>query len=73
INKKGDKFTGVPEQVWNFYIGGYQVCQKWLKDRKGRTLNHEDILHYQRVVVALQETIKLMQLIDQTIPSFPVV
>ncbi|MDH6107336.1 hypothetical protein NWP22_15955, partial [Anabaenopsis tanganyikae CS-531] len=73
INKKGDKFTGVPEQVWNFYIGGYQVCQKWLKDRKGRTLNHEDILHYRRVVVALQETIKLMQLIDQTIPSFPVV
>ncbi|MDB9539869.1 type ISP restriction/modification enzyme, partial [Anabaenopsis arnoldii] len=73
INKKGDKFTGVPEQVWNFYIGGYQVCQKWLKDRKGRTLNHEDILHYQRVVVALQETIKLMQLIDQTIPSFPMV
>ncbi|QOV23693.1 type ISP restriction/modification enzyme [Anabaenopsis elenkinii] len=72
INKKGDKFTGVPEQVWNFYIGGYQVCQKWLKDRKGRTLNDEDILHYQRVVVALQETIKLMQLIDQTIPSFPI-
>ncbi|MDH6097851.1 hypothetical protein NWP21_03125 [Anabaenopsis sp. FSS-46] len=73
INKKGDKFTGVPEEVWNFYIGGYQVCQKWLKDRKGRTLNHEDILHYQRVVVALQETIKLMQLIDQTILCFPVV
>jgi predicted helicase len=72
INKKGDKFTGVPEQVWNFYIGGYQVCQKWLKDRKGRTINNEDILHYQRVVVALQETIKLMQLIDESIPSFPI-
>jgi hypothetical protein len=72
INKKGDKFTGVPEQVWNFYIGGYQVCQKWLKDRKGRTLNDEDILHYQRVVVALQDTIKLMQLIDESIPSFPI-
>ncbi|BCL40123.1 type ISP restriction/modification enzyme [Nostoc sp. MS1] len=45
INKKGDKFTGVPESMWNFYIGGYQVCQKWLKDRKGRTLTPDDIQH----------------------------
>lgn len=72
INKKGDKFLGVPEEVWNFYIGGYQVCQKWLKDRKGRTLNDDDIQHYQRVVVALQETITLMQLIDDTIPEWPI-
>ncbi len=69
INKKGDKFTGVPEEVWNFYVGGYQVCQKWLKDRKGRTLTPEDIQHYQRIVVALKETIKLMQLIDEAIPE----
>ena len=72
INKKGDKFVGVPEAVWNFYIGGYQVCQKWLKDRKGRTLNDNDIQHYQRIIVALQETIKLMQSIDETIPNWPI-
>jgi predicted helicase len=72
INKKGDKFTGIPENIWNFYVGGYQVCQKWLKDRKGRQLNDEDIQHYQRIVVALQETIKLMDEIDQAIPEFPI-
>lgn len=72
INKKGDRFTSVPENVWNFHIGGYQVCQKWLKDRKGRTLSTEDIQHYQRIVVALQETIRLMQQIDEAIPSFPI-
>lgn len=72
INKKGDKFTEVPENVWNFYVGGYQVCQKWLKDRKGRQLSDEDIQHYQRIVVALQETIKLMDEIDQAIPEFPI-
>ncbi|WP_228016748.1 type ISP restriction/modification enzyme [Synechocystis sp. LEGE 06083] len=72
INKQGDGFVGVPEEVWNFYVGGYQVCQKWLKDRKGRVLSDEDILHYQKIVVALQETIKLMQLIDEAIPSWPI-
>ncbi len=72
INKKGDKFTGVPEQVWNFYVGGYQVCQKWLKDRKGRTLSNEDIQHYQRIVVALKETIELMAKIDAAIPAWPI-
>ncbi|MDB9389127.1 hypothetical protein PN482_00360 [Microcystis aeruginosa CS-555/01A07] len=54
------------------YLGGYQVCQKWLKDRKGRTLSDEDILHYHKIVVALAETIKLMQLIDAAIPSFSI-
>ena len=72
INKKGDKFTGVPKAVWEFYVGGYQVCQKWLKDRKGRTLSEDDITHYQRIVVALQETMRLMQQIDEAIPSFPI-
>ncbi|MGA1411215.1 MAG: type ISP restriction/modification enzyme [Prochlorotrichaceae cyanobacterium] len=71
INKRGDAFTGVPEAVWNFYVGGYQVCHKWLKDRKGRTLSPEDINHYQRIVVALQETIDLMQKIDEAIPGWP--
>lgn len=72
INKEGDKFTGVPESVWNFYVGGYQVCQKWLKDRKGRTLTSDDIQHYQRIVVALKETIELMAKIDAVIPAWPI-
>jgi hypothetical protein len=60
-------FHGVPEAVWNFHIGGYQVCEKWLKDRKGRTLCDDDIAHYQKIVVALAETIRLMQEIDDVI------
>jgi predicted helicase len=60
-------FRGVPEAVWNFHIGGYQVCAKWLKDRKGRTLSAEDIAHYQKIVVALSETIRLMAEIDEVI------
>jgi predicted helicase len=71
VNKKDDGFIGVPEEVWNFCVGGYQVCQKWLKDRKGRTLSSEDIAHYQRIIVALQETIRLMQQIDAAIPGWP--
>lgn len=62
-------FRGVPEEVWNFRIGGYQVCQKWLKDRKGRTLSEDDIVHYQKIVVALMETIRLMGEIDQAIDA----
>ncbi len=72
INKNGDKFTGVPEEVWNFYVGGYQPCQKWLKDRKERTLSDEDVLHYQKIVVSLKETIALMAKIDEAIPGFPI-
>ena len=62
-------FEGVPEDVWSFYVGGYQVCEKWLKDRRGRTLSDEDILHYRRVVVALNETIRLMAEIDRVIDA----
>jgi len=62
-------FRGVPEAVWNFHIGGYQVCEKWLKDRKGRQLSADDIAHYQKIVVALAETIRLMAEIDKTIDA----
>ncbi|MFZ3081017.1 MAG: type ISP restriction/modification enzyme, partial [Bellilinea sp.] len=65
-------FGGVPAAVWNFKIGGYQVCDKWLKDRKGRVLSGEDISHYQRVVVSLQETMRLMAEIDEVIPGWPI-
>jgi hypothetical protein len=60
-------FKGVREDVWNLHIGGYQVCEKWLKDRKGRTLSKDDIAHYQKIVVALAETIRLMKEIDDVI------
>ena len=62
-------FHGMPEEVWDFHIGGYQVCHKWLKDRKGRTLSDEDIAHYQKIVVALDETIRLMAAIDVVIEA----
>jgi hypothetical protein len=57
-------FDNVPEIAWNFYIGGYQPAQKWLKDRKERKLEFEDILHYQKIIVALTETDRLMKEID---------
>jgi predicted helicase len=57
-------FDNVPQVAWNFYIGGYQPAQKWLKDRKGRKLEFEDILHYQKIIVALTETDRLMKEID---------
>ena len=60
-------FEGVPPEVWSFHVGGYQVCQKWLKDRKGRKLTYDDLTHYQDVVSALAETIRLMAEIDVVI------
>lgn len=71
INPK-QYFGGVPEEVWNFKVGGYQVCDKWLKDRKGRRLSADDIAHYQRIVVAFYETMRIMRDIDKVIPKWPI-
>ena len=71
INAK-QYFGGVPKAVWEFHVGGYQVCEKWLKDRKGRKLTYEDIKHYQKTVVALSETIRVMTDMDKTIPQWPI-
>ena len=60
-------FHGVPETVWTFRIGAYQVCHKWLKDRKGRRLSDTDVAHYQKILAAIAETIALMQEIDDVI------
>ena len=60
---------GVSEEVWNFHIGGYQVCHKWLKDRKGRKLSDEDISHYQKIVFVLNETIRIMAELDKVIEA----
>ena len=69
---RGQYFEGVPQEVWEFWVGGYQPCQKWLKDRRGRTLSNEDIEHYEKIVVALQQTIRLMAEIDAAIPEWPI-
>lgn len=58
-------FDQIPLRAWEFYIGGYQPAQKWLKDRTGRKLSFDEILHYQKIVVALMETDRIMQEIDQ--------
>lgn len=75
VNYKGGRvyinkvqyFGGVPTEVWEFYIGAYQPSQKWLKDRKGRELSSADIEHYQKMIVAMAETIKTMREIDKIV------
>ncbi|MBD2291970.1 N-6 DNA methylase [Anabaena sphaerica FACHB-251] len=73
INKQ-NYFTNIPQHIWEFKIGGYQVLDKWLKDRKNanRVLSEDEIIHYQKIVVALTETLRLMQEIDTLIPGFPI-
>jgi len=71
INKE-QYFAGIRPEEWEFHIGGYQVLQKWLKDRKGRKLTADDLSHYQRIVVAIRETMRLMAEIDKAIPKWPV-
>jgi len=72
INKQ-QYFEGIFPEVWAFKIGGYQVLDKWLKDRKkaNRSLSFDEVLHYQRVVVAMKETMQIMAEIDDVIPGFP--
>jgi predicted helicase len=60
INKK-QFFDNVPREAWEFYIGGYQTAQKWLKDRKGRVLSYDDTLHYRRIITVLLKTIEVME------------
>jgi hypothetical protein len=54
----------VPKKAWEFYIGGYQLAEKWLKDRRDRELSIDEIRHYQKIIVALMETDRLMQEVD---------
>jgi hypothetical protein len=62
-------FDPVPKTIWEFHIGGYQVCHKWLKDRKGHALDYKDIRHYMKITAAIAETMRLMQRIDRAIES----
>ncbi|OGH18007.1 MAG: hypothetical protein A3C22_01860 [Candidatus Levybacteria bacterium RIFCSPHIGHO2_02_FULL_37_10] len=70
----GQYFEGIGKEVWEFMVGGYQVLDKWLKDRRkaGRTLSYDDQIHYMKVIVSLRETIRLMKEIDQSIPNWPI-
>ena len=67
LNKKNDRISGVPENIWNMYFGGYQPLQKWLKDRKGNTVTISDINHYQSIITTLVATNEIMQQIDEVI------
>ncbi|RKY96270.1 MAG: hypothetical protein DRQ13_06045, partial [Ignavibacteriae bacterium] len=58
-------FTKVKEEVWNYQIGGYKVCEKWLKDRKKRTLTLDEITTYCKIVTALSKTIEIQKKIDE--------
>jgi len=62
-------FEGVTEEIWKYQIGSYKVCDKWLKDRKGRILNLGDIKHYCKVVTALKKTIEIQKEIDKLYPK----
>lgn len=62
---------GIPPPVWSLHIGGYQVLAKWLKDRKGRVLNFDELRHYQRVAAVLQRTLEIQQAIDNAIGKWP--
>jgi predicted helicase len=62
---KDQYFEGIPENIWQYQIGGYQVCNKWLKDRKGKVLSLDDIKHYCKVATAIKHTINIQKSIDE--------
>ena len=62
-------FDKIAPKVWNYYIGGYQVLDKWLKDRKGRVLSLEDQLHFRKMITALSQTIDIQKRIDKFYPN----
>jgi len=62
-------FEGIPQDVWEYQVGGYQVCDKWLKDRKGRKLSAEETKHYCQIVTALRKTIEVQEKIDKVYPD----
>lgn len=66
---KDQYFEGVGEELWKYQIGGYQVCNKWLKDRKGRMLSLDEIKHYCKIVTAIKRTIEIQKKIDDTYPE----
>ena len=66
---KDQYFKGITEDVWQYQVGGYQVCDKWLKDRKGKVLSVDDIKHYCKIVTSLQKTIEIQKEINEIYPE----
>lgn len=62
-------FQDIEPNIWNYYIGGYQVLDKWLKDRKGNSLSSDDIKHYCKIVTAISKTIEIQKQIDKFYPE----
>ena len=62
---KDQYFEGIPKNIWQYQIGGYQVCDKWLKDRKGKALSLDDIKHYCKLTTAIKHTINIQKSIDE--------
>ena len=63
-------FTDVPVDVWNYEVGAHQVCEKWLKDRKGSALSHAEVRQYRNILIAVAETLRLMEEIDEIVEEF---
>ena len=63
--------AGISQSLYDFQVGGYQVLNKWLKDRKGRELTWDDLTHYMKVAAALAHTMRIMAEIDEAIPEWP--
>lgn len=69
INKDGQYFEGIPQEIWEYQVGGYHVLDKYLYDRRDRRLTNEEIQHYCRVATALYHTIELQKEIDEIYPG----
>ena len=69
--KRGQYFRGVSPEVWEYEVGGYQVCSKWLRDRRGSTLVLTDLTHYERLLSTIRETLRTAAEIDSLIPLWP--
>ena len=63
-------FTDVPVDVWNYEVGAHQVCEKWLKDRRGSALSHAEVRQYRSILVAVAETLRFMEEIDEIVGEF---
>ena len=66
---KDQFFEGIASNIWEYQIGGYQVCDKWLKDRKGRFLSLDEVKHYCKMVTSLQKTMEIQREIDDIYPE----
>jgi hypothetical protein len=62
----------VPSDVWTFRIGGYKVCYNWLKTRRNLQLTIDDLKHFEGILIAIDETLKIMEKIDEAIPEWPI-